>query len=98
MLKHDRAEVCYAELVKRARRLEANSRPPFKIALLADVSTLHLAPVRRALFASNGFDAEIYEAGFDTVETEALHPGSGLFAFQPQAIVILQSIVKLKAA
>src|SRR5579859_7854142 len=97
MLKHDRSELSYAQLVKRARRLEANSRPPFKLALLADVSTQHLAPVLRVLFASNGFDAEIYEAGFDTVETEALNPGSGLFAFQPQAIVILQSIMKLKA-
>ena len=97
MLKHDRSELNYAQLVKKARRLQAGSRSPLKIALLADVSTQHLGPLLRILFASNGFDAEIYEAGFDTVETEALNPGSGLFAFQPQAIVILQSTMKLKA-
>lgn len=98
MLKNDRSELNYGLLVKKARRLVPGVGPKLKVALLADVSTQHLVPMLRALFASNGVDAEIYEAGFDTVEVETLNPESGLYAFQPQAIVILQSIVKLKGS
>ncbi|PWU14625.1 MAG: FkbH domain-containing protein [Verrucomicrobia bacterium] len=97
MLKHDRSELDYGQLVKKARRLGPGSGPKLKLALLADVSTQHLTPLLRVLFASNGVDVEIYEAGFDTVEVESLDPNSGLYAFGPQVIVILQSIMKLKS-
>jgi predicted enzyme involved in methoxymalonyl-ACP biosynthesis len=96
MLKNDRSELNYAQLVKKARRLDAASGSRLKLALLADVSTQHLVPLLRVLFASHGVNVEIYEAGFDTLEVETLNPDSELYAFQPQVIVILQSIMKLK--
>ncbi|MEI9951522.1 MAG: HAD-IIIC family phosphatase [Pseudomonadota bacterium] len=96
MLKPDRSELDYFKLVKQARRLTPGGRR-LKLALLGDVSTQHLVPLLRALFASNGVDAEIYEAGFDTIELEALDPASGLYAFLPDVVVILQSIGKLKS-
>src|SRR5665213_971667 len=97
MLKNDRSELDYGQLVKKARRLAPSSDSGFKIAILADVSTQHLVPLLRVLFASHGVNVEIYEAGFDTVEVEALNPLSALYAFAPQAIVILQSVIKLKS-
>ena len=96
MLKNDRSELNYAQLVKSARRLDPGSGAKLKVAILADVSTQHLIPLLRVLFAGNGVNAGIYEAGFDTVEVETLNPNSGLYAFEPQVIVILQSIMKLK--
>ena len=96
MLKNDRAELNYSQLVKRARRLQPGDGQKLKLALLADVSTQHLVPLLRVLFADNGVGVEIYEAGFDTVELEAYDAASGLYAFQPQMVVILQSIMKLK--
>ncbi len=98
MLKNDRSELIYSELVKKARRLVPGQGQKLKIALLANVSTQHLVPLLRVLFASNGVDAEVYEAGYDTVELEAFNPASGLYAFAPQLVVILQSLAKLKAA
>ncbi|HEY3857402.1 MAG TPA: HAD-IIIC family phosphatase [Verrucomicrobiae bacterium] len=97
MLKNDRSELDYGQLVKKARRLAPMSDPRFKLAILADVSTQHLVPLLRVLFAGHGVNVEIYEAGFDTVEVEALNPQSALYTFAPQAIVILQSVVKLKS-
>src|SRR4051812_12249026 len=97
MLKNDRSELHYAHLVRNAKRLGPVAGVKLKVALLADVSTQHLAPLLRVLFASNGVDAEIYEAGFDTVETETLNPRSELYAFAPDALVILQSVMKLKS-
>jgi len=97
MLKNDRSELNYSELVRKARRLTVQGEK-LTMALLADVSTQHLVPLLRALFASNGVDVEIYEAGYDTIELEAYNPTSGLYAFQPQVVVILQSLGKLKSA
>jgi FkbH-like protein len=98
VLKHDRSELDYFQLVKKARRLQPVNGQRVRLALLADVSTQHLVPLLRVLFASNGVDAEIYEGAYGAVELEAYDAGSGLYAFQPQAVVILQSTGKLAAA
>lgn len=98
MLKNDRSALDYGRLVKRAKHLASGSGSKFKLALLADVSTQHLVPVLRVLFSDNGFDLEVYEAGFDTLQVETLDPTSRLYAFGPNAIVILQSTVKLRNA
>lgn len=84
ILKNDRSELDYSQLVKKARHLPACGQK-HKIALLADVSTQHLVPVLNALFASNGINVGIYEAGYDTIALEAYNPSSGLYAFQPQS-------------
>jgi FkbH-like protein len=97
MLKNDRSELNYAQLVKKARRLDCASGSKLRVALLADVSVQHLTPLLRVLFAGHGVEVEIYEAGYDTIEVEALNPDSELYAFKPQVVVILQSIMKLKS-
>jgi len=96
MLKNDRSALDYAQLLKRAKRLGPVSGPKLKVALLADVSTQHLVPLLRVLFADHGVDVELYEAGFDTIELESRDPNSALYAFAPQVMVLLQSTMKLK--
>jgi FkbH-like protein len=96
MLKQDRTSLDYFALVKQSRRLVPGAGQPFRLALLADVSTQHLVPLLQALLADNGLEAEIYEAGYDTVELEAHDAGSRLYEFQPQLVCILQSLQKLK--
>jgi FkbH-like protein len=96
VLKPNRSGLNYQELVRKARRLQPFGGQKLKLALLADVSTQHLVPLLRALFADNGIEVEIYEAGFDTIQLEAHNPASGLYGFGPQIIVILQSIMKLR--
>jgi FkbH-like protein len=97
MLKQNRNELDYFELTRKAKSMPASAGQRLKLAILADVSTQHLTPVLRALFASNGVDVDIYAAGFDTIQQQALDPGSGLYAFQPQIVVILQSVMNLKS-
>jgi len=98
MLKSDRSELDYFALLKKAKELPPPAGRRLKLALLGDVSTQHLVPLLRALLAGNGVDSEVYEAGFDTVEVEALDPASGLYAFAPDVVVILQAIGKLKSS
>ena len=98
MHRNDRTPLNYTALVKKARKLEPPAGIQHKIALLADVSTQHLVPLLRVLFADAGVEAETYEAGFDTVEAEALNSGSGLYKFAPHTIVVLQGTMKLKGS
>jgi FkbH-like protein len=98
MFKSDLTSLDYFELVKRAKALSSTGCKPLRIALLGDVSTQHLVPLLRVLLAEHGFEAQIYEAGYDTVEVEALDPSSGLFGFDPQVVCILQSTQKLRSA
>lgn len=98
MLKNDRSDLDYFQLLRKSRDDAPRVGLPLRVALLADVSTQHLVPILRTLFAGNGIDAEIYEADYDLIEIEAYNPGSGLYGFAPQLVVILQSVQKLKTA
>lgn len=98
MLKSDRSGLNYARLARRGRGLDGAGLAPLRIALLADASTQHLVPLLRVLLAENGFDARVYEAPYDTVVLEALDPTSGLHAFRPQVVFVLQATAKLVAA
>lgn len=97
MLKLTRDRLDYFALTKRARHRSCPEGREFRVALLADVSTQHLVPLLEVLIADSGFRPKIYEAGFDTVELEALNPDSALYDFAPQLIVILQGVGKLRA-
>ena len=97
LLKLNRSELNYRELVRKARHLKVESGQKLRIALLADVSTQHIVPLLRVLFAANGIDAELYEADFDTIHLEAYNPDSALYTVAPQIIVILQSVTKMRA-
>jgi FkbH-like protein len=96
MLKDNCSELDYYQLLKKAKRLEPGKGEKLRVALLADVSTQHLVPMLRALYASNGYDAEIFEAGFDTVQLEAYNSASDLYVFKPQLVVIVQSVAKMR--
>lgn len=96
MLKNDRSGLDYYVLTKKAKRLVPGHGEKLKLALLADVSTQHLIPVLRVLFADAGIEVEIYEADYDTIQLQAYNPDSQLYSFQPQIVVILQSLMKLK--
>jgi FkbH-like protein len=98
MFEDDRSGLEYRRLVNRARHLGRGQGKQLKIGLLADVSTQHLEPLLRVLFHDQGFDADIYEAGFDTIELEAYNPASGLFEFRPDVVMIVRSVQKLKSA
>ncbi len=89
----------YAGLVRASKRVasEANS-PKIKIALLSDAATQQFVPLLRTLFHRSGVDATCYEAAFDGIELETIDANSGLYRFQPDLIVILNSIQALRAS
>jgi FkbH-like protein len=89
----------YAALVRASRRLDFPAdAQKVRIALLADAATQQLAPLLRVLFHRCGFDASIYEGPFDAIRLEALDANSGLYRFQPDIIVALNSVQALRTA
>jgi FkbH-like protein len=86
----------YFALVKEAKALSASGGAKFKLALLGDCSTQHLAPLLKALFAREDVAVELYEAPFGAIRQETLDPASGLYAFKPDAIAILSDARALR--
>lgn len=97
MLKLAREGLDYFALSRKAKRLALPEARELRVALLGDVSTQSLVPLLEVLIAERGFRPTVFEAGFDTVELEALNPDSGLYAFAPALIVILQGTGKLNS-
>ena len=48
------------------------------------------------LFARSGFDAQLYEADYDTIELEALNAESGLYTFGPDVVLVVPSTNALR--
>jgi len=88
----------YAALLESSRQLDpAKTSRKVKVALLADAATQRLVPLLRALFHSQGVDAEIYEGRFDAIEIDVSNPRLGLYQFQPDAMVILNAVQALRS-
>jgi len=85
-------------LLAASRRLDlSGATQKIRVALLSDAATQRLVPILRALFARHGVSAEIYEAPFDAIELEVHDRNSGLYQFQPQFVVLLNSVQALRA-
>ena len=89
----------YASLLRASRRLDpAATSQKIRIALLSDAATQQFVPLLRALFHRNGVDASLYEGPFDGIQLEVVDPHSGLYRFQPDVIVVLNSVQALRAS
>jgi FkbH-like protein len=67
-----------------------------RLALLADCATQHFVPLFRALFMRERIRAELYEGAFDAIDLESRNPQSALYTFQPDVVVILNSVQALR--
>lgn len=64
---------------------------------MCDFASQQLLPPLRVLMNWFGMAAEIYEAPFDTVDTEVLNPNSGMYRFKPDVIVVFGAVQALRS-
>jgi FkbH-like protein len=82
-------------------RLKKNLKKDFeglrkiKMALLFDSSSQLLNQALRGFGYERGLNFELYEAGFNLIEQEVLNGSSGLYAFEPDFIVLSKNSDKL---
>jgi FkbH-like protein len=63
--------------------------PVLRVAIVSGCTTEPVANALRVALLTIGYRAEIYEAPFGVYRQEILNPGSGLYAFEPQIILII---------
>lgn len=66
-----------------------------KLAVLGDTATQLLCQALRGTGYDQGLNLVIWEAAFDQVEGQVLDPGSALYTFAPDIVLIFQSTHKL---
>ena len=72
-----------------------NDLKPVKVAVLGDTATQFLIQSLRGAGFDYGFDLQIWEADFDQVERQVLDPGSELYDFNPEIVIVFHSSHKL---
>jgi len=83
------------ELIARAARLQAardaRTGPlrPLRIALLGGFTTSFVAKVLDLFLLSERIDARIYEAPYGSLAENVLNPGSELYRFDPELVLLL---------
>ncbi len=66
-----------------------------KVAVLADTASQLLCAAIRAYGYDVQLDIDIYEAEYNQIDLQIFDPGSGLYAFQPDYVVLNRSTEKL---
>ena len=80
----------YASLFTSISRAGLELRP-LRVAMLASSTVDHLNAALRYWLASAGFDATVYASEYDTVAQTILDPGSDLYRFDPDVVVIFSN-------
>ena len=66
-----------------------------KVAILGDTATQFLAQAIRGIGYEKGLDLQIWEADFNQIERQVFDPGSELYEFYPELIIVFQASHKL---
>jgi FkbH-like protein len=85
----------YSEYVAAANALaelapEETKLPPLRLAVLRNFTVEPLIPVLAGEIALAGFHPQLYVGDFDAVQENAMNPGSPLYAFDPDVIMLAQ--------
>jgi FkbH-like protein len=84
--------------LKRNLAKDFSGLQPVRVALLGDASTQWLAQAIRGAGYERGLDLRVWEADFSQIAQQVYDPGSDLYSFGPQVILLYQSTQKLLGA
>jgi len=88
----------YFRLVAKAKSRDySGCRETLRLALMGDASTQQLALLLQVLFGEQGIQAVMFEGPFDAVELQVYDPGSDLYRFSPDIVIILNVVQALRA-
>lgn len=97
MLKAQTTPLDYFKLIKAAKTLDPSAcQRTLRVAILGDCATQQFVTLTQVLCHRAGINAEVYEAAYDTVETEIFNSASALYAFKPDVVVLMNTVNALK--
>ncbi len=91
------ADITFKQLKKLARA-ETSAFPQYKLAILGDCATQHLATALRGYGAYAGLGLSVFDADYNQIDAQVMDPGSELYAFAPNAVLIQMCTEKLYEA
>lgn len=87
----------FIQLKKNCKK-DASAFPVYKLALLGDCATQHLATALKGQAYEEGIKLEVFDADYNQIVAQTLDPSSELYEFAPQAVVLCLCTEKLYEA
>ena len=84
----------FSELKKNLKK-DFSVLVPLRVAILGDTPTQFIAQALRGHGYEEGFDLQLWEAGFDQIERQFLDMSSDLYEYNPEVVIIFHSTHKL---
>lgn len=90
-------ELTFMQLKKLARK-DSSLLPQYKLAVLGDCATQHLATAIRGYGSYVGLGLEVFDTDYNQIDAQTMDPQSELFLFAPNAVLIHMCAEKLYRA
>lgn len=91
------ADLTFMQLKKLARA-DISLLPQYKLAVMGDCATQHLATAIRGYGYHMGLGLSVFDADYNQIDAQVMDPGSELYEFQPNAVLIQMCTEKLYKA
>ena len=84
--------------LKKFAKADTSLLPQYKLAVMGDCATQHLATAIRGYGAYAGLGLSVFDADYNQIDVQAMDPGSELYTFAPNAVLIQMCTEKLYEA
>ena len=90
-------DITFKQLKKLAKNA-GSLLPQYKLAVLGDCATQHLSTAIRGYSAYAGLGLSVFDADYNQIDAQVMDPGSELYEFAPNAVLIQMCTEKLYEA
>lgn len=84
--------------LKKLAKTEISQFPRYKLAVMGDCATQHLATALRGYGIHTGLDLVVLDTDYNQIDAQVMDPGSELYEFAPNAVLIQMCTEKLYEA
>lgn len=84
--------------LKKWAKADTTSLPQYRLAILGDCATQHLATAIRGYGFHAGLELTVFDTDYNQIDAQVMDPGSELYTFLPQAVLIQMCTEKLYEA
>ncbi len=88
------SEITFLQLKKNCKK-NADGYPEYKLAILGDCATQHLADAVRGYAYEVGLRMDVFDADYNQIDAQVMDEKSELYAFEPQSVLIYMCTEKL---
>lgn len=81
--------------LRKLSRVNNSALPQYRLAVMGDCATQHLATAIRGYGVHAGLSLSVFDADYNQIDAQTMAPGSELYTFAPNAILIQMCTEKL---